>query len=76
MICKRQIIIILCYFWYFRVSIEIGLECLLRGLEHQVAILTVPNVTFNNLSHAWRKPALQVFANQADGLSAGHRASP
>ncbi len=46
------------YFWYFRVSVEVCLERLLRGLEHQVTILTVPNVTLNDLSHTWRKPAL------------------
>jgi hypothetical protein len=46
------------YFWYFWVSIEVCLECLLRGLEHQVAILTMPNVTLNDFSHTWRKPAL------------------
>lgn len=55
---KRQINKILCYFWYFRVSIEVCLECLLRGLEHQVTILAVPNVTLNNLSYTWRKSAL------------------
>jgi hypothetical protein len=46
------------YFRYFRVSVEVCVECLLRGLEHQVAILAVPNVTLDNLSHTWRKPAL------------------
>jgi hypothetical protein len=56
--CKRQINKILCYFRYFRVPIEICLECLLRSLEHQVTILTVPNVTLNNLSYTWRKSAL------------------
>jgi hypothetical protein len=76
MIVNDRKIRILCYFWYFRVAIEICLECLLRGLEYQVAILTVPNMTLNNLRHTWRKPALQVFADQADGLSAGHLASP
>ena len=49
---------LLCYFWYFRMSIEVCFECLLRGLEYQVTILTVPNVALHNLSHTWRKPAL------------------
>lgn len=46
------------YFWYFRVSIEVRLECLLRGLKDQVAILTVSDVTLNHLGDTWRKPAL------------------
>lgn len=37
--------------------IEVCVKRLLRGLEHQMTIVTMPDVAFNYVSHARRKPA-------------------
>jgi len=62
------------YFRHSGVPVEVCLKGLLSGLKDQMAVLAVPNVPLNYVRDAWRKPALQVFANQSDRFSACHRA--
>jgi len=54
------------------VVIEVDVERLLGGFQHQMAIRTTLEVTGNHGSDTWREAPLQVFANQTDSLSARH----
>lgn len=53
-------------------SIEVNVEGLLGGLQHQMAIRATVKVPCNHSRYTWRETPFQVFTNQTDGLSARH----
>ena len=57
-------------------TVEVGIEGLLRGLQDQMAIRTVVHVVRNRCGDARRETAFQVLANQSNSFSAGHAGPP
>ena len=53
-------------------AVEVYVERLLGGFQHQVTIRATVQMTRNHGGNARRKAPFQVFANQADCLPASH----